>query len=529
MSNTFRLVKIYLMNNMGINRLVHQKGGKLKAAGLLVGFVLLGILLLGASFFYSYMLAAAFSMMDMLRVLPALMMAVSSLMSLVTTIYKAGSVLFSFKDYDLVMSLPVSQKSVVASRILILYLMNELFAVVILLPMMVVYAMAARPGLLFYLAFLLTLLCVPLLPVVLASVIGVMVSILSARFRHKNLVGTLLMLLASLAIVFGSFGISGNADKLGELGTAFMGMVNRIYPLAGMYTSALCDGSLLSLAGFLACSLLPFALFVVLVSRWFGTMHTFCTSVGTQSHFVLSKGKTHTPFQALYQKELRRFLSSPLYILNTTIGVILSLVMAIALFFVPSQTLEQVLGFPGLAQILPLIAPVFLCFFIGMSSTSACSVSLEGKSLWIVRSLPVNTRTIFAAKLGVNLTVTVPFSLVDSLLLTVFLKPDFPDGILLFAIPLLYCFYISLAGLFFNLRFPNFTWTTEVAVIKQSAATFCGVMAGMLPVIGAVALLFAVPSMAGWLPVFFGAFTLLAVCVLWVSLRTAGIKWFEQF
>ena len=121
MSNTFRLVKIYLMNNMGINRLVHQKGGKLKAAGLLVGFVLLGILLLGASFFYSYMLAAAFSMMDMLRVLPALMMAVSSLMSLVTTIYKAGSVLFSFKDYDLVMSLPVSQKSVVASRILILY------------------------------------------------------------------------------------------------------------------------------------------------------------------------------------------------------------------------------------------------------------------------------------------------------------------------------------------------------------------------------------------------------------------------
>ena len=179
MSNTFRLVKIYLMNNMGINRLVHQKGGKLKAAGLLVGFVLLGILLLGASFFYSYMLAAAFSMMDMLRVLPALMMAVSSLMSLVTTIYKAGSVLFSFKDYDLVMSLPVSQKSVVASRILILYLMNELFAVVILLPMMVVYAMAARPGLLFYLVFLLTLLCVPLLPVVLASVIGVMVSILS--------------------------------------------------------------------------------------------------------------------------------------------------------------------------------------------------------------------------------------------------------------------------------------------------------------------------------------------------------------
>ncbi len=529
MSNTFRLVKIYLMNNIGLNRLLHQKGGKLKAAGLLAGFVLIGILLLGVSFFYSYMLATAFSAMDLLRVLPALMMAASSLISLVTTIYKAGAVLFSFKDYDLIMSLPVTQRSVVASRILILYLMNELFALVLLLPMMVVYAMMAQPGALFYAIFFLTVLCVPMLPAVLASVIGVVVSILSARFRHKNLVGTLLMLLATLAVVFGSFGIGGNADKLGELGAVFMDMVNRVYPLAGMYTNALCDGNLLSLAGFLACSLLPFLLFIGLVSRFFHTMHTFCTSVGTRSDFVLSRGKTRAPFFALYHKELRRFLASPLYILNTSIGMILSLVLAIALFFVPPQTLEQVLGLPGIAQMLPLIAPVFLCFFIGMSSTSACSVSLEGKSLWIVRSLPVDTGTIFAAKLGVNLTVTVPISLVDSILLALFLKPDLPAGILLFVTPLLYCFYISLAGLFFNLRFPNFTWTTEVAVIKQSAAKFCGVMAGMLPVIGAVALLFAVPALAAWLPLMFCVLVFLASCVLWAVLRTAGVKWFECF
>ncbi len=529
MSNAFRLVKIYLMNNVGLNRLLHQKDGKLKAAGFLLGFVLLGILLLGVSFFYSYMLAEAFSVMDMLYILPALMMTVSSLTSLVTTIYKAGAILFSFKDYDLVMSLPVTQGSVVASRVIILYFMNELFALILLLPMMVVYAIMAQPVLLFYVVFVLTLLCVPMLPAVLASLIGVVVTVISARFRHKNLIGTMLMLLATLAVVFGSFRLGGSADKLGELGTAFMGMVNRIYPLAGMYTSALCEINLLSLTGFLACSLIPFILFIAGVSRWFGAMHTFCTSVGTRSDFVLRQGKTRAPFFALYHKELRRFLSSPLYILNTSIGSILSLVLVIALFFVPSQTLEQVLGLPGLSQMLPLIAPIFLCFFIGVSSTSACSVSLEGKSLWIVRSLPVDTRTVFAAKLGVNLMITVPFSLVDSILLTLFLKPGLLDGILLFVTPLLYCFYISLAGLFFNLRFPNFTWTTEVAVIKQSAATFCGIMAGMLPVIGVAALMIAVPSVTGWLPLVFCASILLVVCVLSILLRTVGVKWFESF
>lgn len=532
MSNTIRLIKIYLLNNLGINKLIHQKGGKMKAIAVLIGFSLLGLMILATSAFYSYMIAEIFSVMDLLRILPALMMAVSSLMTLVTTIYKAGSVLFSFQDYDLVMSLPISQKSVVASRIVILYLMNELFALVLLLPMMVVYAIFAQPGIAFYGIFFLTLLCVPMLPVVIASVIGVVVSMISARFRHKNLVGTLLMLLAVLAIMIGSFGLDGSSmEQIGELGTAFMKTVNRIYPLAGMYTDALCDGKLLPLLGFLACSVLPFALFVMIVSKWFQTMHTFCSSVGTRSNFVLGKEKrkTHTPFLALYQKEFRRFLSSPLYILNTSIGMILSVILAVAIFFVPSQTMEQMVGLPGFSQMISLIAPIFLSFFIGMSSTSACSISLEGKSLWIIRSLPVDTSTIFAAKIGVNLTITVPISILDSFLLGLFLQPDLIGWIGMFVIPLLYCFYISLAGLACNLRFPNFAWTSETAVIKQSAATFCGVMSGMLPVVGAIALMFVVPSLAAWIPLIFGVVIFLTTIFLCAFLYKIGIKQFESF
>ena len=236
MNNTLRLVKIYLLNNTGVNRLIHQKGkgGRLKAAGLLLGFALLGLMLLGVSFFYSYMLSQAFAMMEMVRILPALMMTVSSLMVLVTTIYKAGSILFSFRDYDLVMALPVSQGSVVASRILILYLMNLLFTLVVMVPMLAAYTLAAHPGAMFYLVFFLTLLFIPMLPVVLASVIGVLVSMISARFKYKSLVGTLLMLAATLAIVFGSFSLGDNADRLGEIGAVMMATVNKIYPMAGM-------------------------------------------------------------------------------------------------------------------------------------------------------------------------------------------------------------------------------------------------------------------------------------------------------
>ena len=101
--------------------------------------------------------------------------------------------------------------------------------------------------------------------------------------------------------------------------------------------------------------------------------------------------------------------------------------------------MEQMVGLTGFSQMLPLIAPIFLCLFIGIACTSACSISLEGKSLWIIRSLPVDTSTIFAAKIGVNLTITVPISILDSILLGLFLQPDLMGWIGMFVIPLLYC------------------------------------------------------------------------------------------
>jgi ABC-2 type transport system permease protein len=40
-------------------------------------------------------------------------------------------------------------------------------------------------------------------------------------------------------------------------------------------------------------------------------------------------------------------------------------------------------------------------------------------------------------------------------------------------------FFISFFGLIMNLLLPNFNWTTEVVVIKQSAATMIALFTGM--------------------------------------------------
>ena len=91
-----------------------------------------------------------------------------------TTIYKANGILFSFRDYDLQMSLPVKSSTIVASRILILYGMNLGFTLLVMLPAAAVYTWMASPSPLFYLFFFFSLLAIPMVPIILATILGVL-------------------------------------------------------------------------------------------------------------------------------------------------------------------------------------------------------------------------------------------------------------------------------------------------------------------------------------------------------------------
>ena len=60
--------------------------------------------------------------------------------------------------------------------------------------------------------------------------------------------------------------------------------------------------------------------------------------------------------------------------------------------------------------------------------------------------------------------------------------------------PIVYSFYIAIVGIFVNLKFPNFDWTSETVVIKQSGATLVSMVFQMLSVTIPLGLIFAMPK-----------------------------------
>lgn len=526
MSKLVKLIKISALNSFGFNQARHSRDrkdrAKLVGFGVLFGFVALSMLFVIS--FYNLALAQSLEQIHAsMRILPALMMAICCLITLITTVYKTNGLLFAFKDYDILMAMPIKTSTIVASRILMMYGMNLAFNSIVMIPTAVVYGIKAAPPLFFYPVFLLGLLAIPMVPIILATIVGVIITVISSRFRHSSAVSVILTLLLLLGVMAISMQMETVLTDFGNISIALMATVNHIYPLAELFTQAVCDLNFLSLVLFVGISLAAFLLFSLVVGHWFKKINTMLTTQKASSHYKLVSLKASSPMLALYRKELKRFLSSPLYILNTSIGVILMMIGSVALIVFDPTILSGELPGVDIVPFLHSAAPYFFCFMLGMSCSSCASISLEGNHLWIIKSLPVQAHTIFLSKAGVTLSYSLPGVAVSTVLLTIALQLNIGQALMLFLLPVTYAFFISLFGLLVNLFLPNFTWKSEITVIKQSAPVFICIMVGMLTSILLAVPVFTITSVSPLL--IMGLETVCIILVdllLWHTLKTKG-------
>lgn len=482
MINIWRLTRIQLLSSFGLNKALHTHDVKERRKWILLSIAMLlsMVIIAGASFSYSYGMAMTFEQIGRMDLLLAIMMAATSVVGFFTTIYKAGDVLFGFKDYDLVMSLPIRTSDVVASRILQLYVLNLFFSLIVMVPAGIVYAIKVNPSPFYYLYFLITLLFIPLVPIIAATIIGALISWFSSRFKGSRIISLVLTFSVIIAFMVGSFSMNGNEQLLTDIGTQLADMIFKLYPLTAMYVDSVCSYQMDSLLLFIAISVLVFMMFTYVLGTRFKAIHTGLTTSHASSKYQMKELRTSSPFRALYKKELRRYMSSSLYVLNTSIGMVLLLVMSISLLFVGSETFEQFLDIPQLSNYLSRLAPLFVSLFIVMSCTTSCSISLEGNHLWILKSSPVSKSAILLSKVAVNLTVTIPMLLVSGVLLIISLGTGWVESLLLLVIPGIYACYSALIGVLVNLKLPNFTWTSEVTAIKQSAAVMVSMLVSFI-------------------------------------------------
>lgn len=522
MRRFWTLTKLQLFSLFGINKIRHQKAGEEKKKGqrsLLLLFVM-AFALLYMSVTYSMMLAVALAPLGKLSLMLGLMSMAASALTLVFSMFEAKSILFTFADYDMIMSWPVSPRAVVASRVANMYLTNTVYGLLLLLPAGVIYAMYVAPPLWYYPVLLLGLLLLPCVPTLLGALLGTVMTVLTARMKKAsvwNTVGQFVLMIALMGVIMWlNMGMASIGEELAlSLGAAVVW-----YPPA-LWMQQAVTGSILSLLWLLLVSIAAVVCMVLFFSRVFEGVHRLVSDLPRGKAFAMGQLRVSRRVGALYRQEWKRYMSHSLYVTNTAFGYVMMLALGVAAVAVRNETFRTVLADPSIRRIL-IAVPLMVGMIAAMSATTGSAISMEGKQFWIVRTMPISARDLFIGKILVSMTLAVPSILLTGTLLGIGLEMEPAMWPWLYVTPLVSALFSAVFGLSVNLALPKLDWTNETEVVKQSAAMAAAMFGGM----GCILVPTAVVAIFGiyWLLPLATLALLCVTAIIWHRLMKRGEK-----
>lgn len=498
-SKLFTLVHIGFLGGFGINALRYDKNprNRRRAIGLAAAYILVGVFAAG----YSFALAYGFGFMGLAQMIPGYALTITAIITLMFTFLKTNGVLFGSRDYDMLMALPIKTTTVITAKFLSMYLNNLILAAVVMISMGAGFCIWNPFHAGTIVMWLLATLLAPLLPMTIAAVVGVIIAAVGSGSRHKVLVQVALTAALVLGIFIISFWVQGEARKdeaalaamLADLGAAISQAIHNIYPLSAWFDRAITDGSPIYFLLFAGVSVLVYVVFVLICKSCYRRINTALNSHHAALDYKLGELKTSSVYMALVRKEAGRFTSSSVYMINTGMGLLLALMLAVVSIFIGIDTIIESMKLQEISSIKPSLGylmPVVIALIVNMCNTTSVSLSLEGQKLWVVQSLPITRKTILQGKMLFNILLVLPFSLCCSVIFAFVLRVNVVLALEYLLFSVVSVLFSTVFGMWINLCFPNYHWQNEVEVVKQSLSSMVGILGGMLvyAVLGAAAL-----------------------------------------
>ena len=475
------LSRLQLCNLFRFNEVRYTKDSAMKKRAVLLGVAWLMVLVILVG--YVVALSVGLAMLGLADIIPVYLYTLMSVIILFLSFFKAGNILFSQKSYEMLIPLPVTKTAIIVSRFVTMYVTNLLAGFLVMLPGMVVYGIYVKPGISFYLVALIGTLFLPLLPLTISSMVGALITAAASRMKHKSLGETLLMVLVIVIALGGSMLWGEQAEQMDRenfqnLAVILRGAIGSIYPPAIWFANAL-NGDMAALGWLVMVSVLCFVLFALVVGRFFSQICAALNATVARNNYRMEKLQTSSLLKTLWKKEWKRYFSSSAYVTNTIVGYVLAVVLAATMLVVGVEKMVAEIGIAGGEEVVYSVLPFLIAVMFGISTTSACAISIEGKNRWILQTLPVPNKAIMDSKLLLNLSIAAPFYVIIEVLLWIALQPDWVNGLLLLLIPAVYICFLAVVGLAVNLAFPVYQWENEVQVVKQSMAVLFTMLIGM--------------------------------------------------
>ncbi len=497
--------------------------------GYIVMFVLLMVCLLGTMFgVLSNTMCGPLAEMGMDWLYFVIMGMMAVFLGAFGSVFNTYSGLYLAKDNDLLLSMPIPVRVIMTSRLLSVYLMGLMYSGIVILPAILVYWFTVPVTAGRILGGVVLLVDISLFVLTLSCALGWVVAKISLKLKRKSFITVIVSLVFFGLYYFVCFRSQAmitdlllNAEDVGN-------KLKGIYPLYLFGRVGCGDGVAMLIVSAVVIALL--ALVWYLIARSF--LHIATASGNTAKTVYHEKAvKPVSADAALLRKELGRFTASPLYMLNCGLGTVFLVVLAVLALIKGREVFLMMNAlFAGGEGFVTVLAALCLCLLAGSNDISTPSVSLEGKSLWIAQSLPIDPWQALRAKLRMHLLITELPLVVCAVCVAAVSGAALPEIVMMLVTPMVYVVLSATFGLFMGLKRPNLNWTSEVAPIKQGLAVFLSMFVGWLVAVALGFLYYALMARVGAVAFLLAVTALFAVLALVLVrwLKTSGAKIYQH-
>lgn len=412
----------------------------------------------------------------------------------------AGAYILDRKNFERLLSLPIPYHTIVITRMLGIYVMPTIYALIIFSVAGVVLS-AHAPLLHVLMMCVVGVVCTPLIPLCLCVLLTMSVHALQkkARISQKSLNIIMLLVLGVPAILAYIALLSGMINPLSTETLATVRMIFFIYaPLAEIYS-----GSYVFALLFIAVHACLLVLAIKLFSTHFNTITQLSSAQMTQDHsfsFHEHLEGAHTADTAtlaaaplshvvprklrmLLSREFKQMMEISIYLMNYGMIYLLSFVCIIGVGIGFYFDLLPIEAMWTLSVPMRLAAPVLVVCFPALLPTTSCAYSLEGNSWWILQTSPIHPKEIALSKLLFALIPTLVLALCSFATALINLPYTLIELGLMVLVMISSLLLLFIVNLWQDMRYAEMSWATTKnyqRVLKGRKTSFFSFILGYI-------------------------------------------------
>lgn len=527
------LLKNSLFNGFYSNQNRSKK--KKKPSNPFATLIYVGLLFLFISIMYNYIFSSSFFSLGLGNIYLQIVLVLSGLLTLFMTVLRVNQSIYQTKDYELLESLPISKTKIVASKICSIYIYDLATTLIMVLPAIAFYLIFQGDIVVALLALLYTFL-VSFIPLAIAVLIGFLFTLLTAKFKYRNLL-TIILYVLFFVVIFGVsflFGFSSSADTIDPDTVKSLSSIFSFYP-PGEWILKSFEGDMLYALLFIGVSIVSIAIAILVVGLTYKRINNWLSSGGTHNKYVLGKQKGEKSARtAFFKKELSMIFKNPMCLVNFImvpfIGAILLIVFPMLFKIDASESANDSFDISGFMYFFPIALSSYMC---GISNYTISSFSLEGKSMNLLKTLPLDAKDIVGIKLLIGVLFPEVIMFIGATVFSIVFQPPFYVIIGVYIIPLLSILVVGLLGMITGLKWPVLNWDNQTAAMKNSKSslvtTFSCLGIQMIGIVlGTILVLMLGPNLTFVSYIVLGVFELIFVVTFGIILKSKYRKLYSQ-